>query len=335
MSKKKRERAEEFIGWKSEDGLLEVVGVHGKQKDIKTFKVVCHKCIKDTELFPLGYFVSTKGSLIKGHKPCGCSNSPQWTPEQYLINANRSGEGRFIVHGFAEEFKGVRTKLDLECIKDGYKWTADVSNAVSLNTGCQVCKSKTLSDQKKTPESIAFKKCIEICEEMNYKPLCFPYGYKNNKSRFEYVCPIHGLQNVRYNHFVNYGSRCSYCCKDRLIESGNGNGYYPKRKDEIDFLYILNFNDQFIKVGRSFNVSERLKTLRTSSKIPIKRIYKLRIFTATHQEIYDLEQELHSELREHNFQHYVDWSTECFESDSLFILNKLLDTCGLKEVTCA
>ena len=127
------------------------------------------------------------------------------------------------------------------------------------------------------------------------------------------------------------------CAKDenirRLREDGNGNGYYPERKDEIDFLYVLDFDNKFIKVGRSFVLDERIKSLRTLSKVPKKKIYKLRIFTATHQEIYDFEQELHSELRERNFQHYVDWSTECFENDSLYILNKMLDECGLEEVS--
>ena len=41
---------------------------------------------------------------------------------------------------------------------------------------------------------------------------------------------------------------------------------------------------------------------------------------------------LHNELRERNFQHYVDWSTECFENDCQFVLNKLLDNCGLTEI---
>ena len=50
------------------------------------------------------------------------------------------------------------------------------------------------------------------------------------------------------------------------------------------------------------------------------------------KEIYHYEQELHNELRGCNFQLYMDWSTECFENDSLFILNKLLDNCGLQEV---
>lgn len=162
---------------------------------------------------------------------------------------------------------------------------------------------------------------------MDYSDVGFVDGYKGaHKTRFEYNCNIHGKQEVSYNNFVNMGTRCGGCAR----ELGNGNGYYPERKNEQDYLYILNFNDKFIKIGRSFDVNERIKGLRSLSKI--KKIYKLRIFTATHQEIYDYEQELHNELRERNFQHYVDWSTECFENDCQFVLNKLLDNCGLTEI---
>ena len=161
---------------------------------------------------------------------------------------------------------------------------------------------------------------------MNYDVVGFSDGYNGaHKTRFEYICKIHGIQKVRYYSFVNGGTRCGGCWKD----TGNGNGYYPERKDEQDFLYVLNFNDKFIKVGRSFIVDKRIDTLKSSSNI--KKIHKLRIFTATHQEIYDYEQELHNELRERNFQHYVAWSTECFENDCQFILNKLLDSCSLEE----
>lgn len=106
----------------------------------------------------------------------------------------------------------------------------------------------------------------------------------------------------------------------------------PIEKMKLIFLYILNFDNKFIKVGRSFDVDERIKGLRDVSKVIKSKIHKLRIFTAKHQEIYNFEQELHNELRERNFQHYVDWSTECFENDSLYILNKMLDECGLEEV---
>lgn len=321
--KKKQQRAENFIGWKSEDGKLEVIGVAGKQGSITTFKVTCTECSKDPELFPDGYFVSRKGRLVRGQKPCGCSMY-KWEDWQYLILACRAGEGHFIVHGFAEEFKNSKTKLNLECLKDGHRWTASVNHIINSHSGCPRCSGNAIPT-----EHTALQKCVDICKEMGYNAIGFTNGYKNNISRFEYYCKIHGKQAVRYHNFVNNGRRCGGCAKDL----GNGNGYYPERKDEQDFLYILNFNDKFIKVGRSFDVDDRISDLKKPSVSGIKRIIKLRIFTATHQEIYDYEQELHNELRERNFQHYIDWSNECFESDSLFILNKLLDSCGLEEVT--
>lgn len=326
MTKKKRQKPEDFIGWKSGDGKLKVIGIAGKLGRTTTFKVTCTECSKDPELFPAGYFISVKGSLVKGIKPCGCGKNVRWEPFQYLILAKRAAKERFIVHGFSEEFHGQHTKLNLECLKDGYKWTASISSVVNNGRGCPKCKGISSAERQKTPEHIALQKCINICKENNYDIVGFPKGYKNSYSLFEYICKIHGKQTVRYNDFVRKGSRCIGCARDNY----GLYGYYPERKDEIDFLYILNFNGQFIKVGRSFNIKQRITSLKCQSKI--KKIYKLRIFTATHQEIYDYEQELLQTLRIKGFQYYIDWSNECFENDCQFILNKLLDKCGLEEV---
>ena len=327
-NKKKNEKGEDLIGWKSEDGKLEVIGIVGKQGKITTFKVTCTECSKDPELFPDGYFISRKGSLINGNKPCGCSKKPEWFDWQYLILARRAGEKKgFIVHSFADNFHGQKTKLNLECLKDGHKWVASIHSVINIGNGCPKC-----SNKYKPTEQEALQKCTEICKEMDYDIIGFVNGYKGaHKTRFEYICKTHGKQNVSYFSFVNNGTRCNGCWKDRQKELGNGNGYYPERKDEQDFLYILNFNDKFIKVGRSFDVERRIPELQRESGI--QEIIKLRIFTATHQEIYDYEQELHGELRNRGFQHYVDWSTECFENDCQFILNSLLNDCRLKETS--
>ena len=334
--KNKPQKPEEFIGWKSDNGLLEVVDIHGKQGYNTTFKVICHKCSKDKELFPLGYFVSTKWNLEHRKKPCGCSKIPKWNKDQFLLLARRAAKDRFIVHGFAEEFHGQTTKLNLECLIDGHKWTASIGSIINMGSGCPKCAVKFVTDIKRMDEQIAFDNCKKICEIESYEPLCFPDGYKNQKSRFEYKCLKHGKQNVSYDRFVNSGTRCKGCWKEKqkeiIIENGNGNGYYHKRKDEKDFLYVLNFNNKYIKVGRSFDIDKRMKKLKIQSKVPIKKIYKLRIFTATHQEIYDTEQAILAELKESGFQYHVKWSKECFENDCLLILNKLLDNCGLKEV---
>lgn len=327
MKESRREKAEDFIGWKSEDGKLEVIEMLPRipYKNV-AYKVTCTECSKDPELFPDGYFISTKSNLRKGVKPCGCSNKPKWEDWQYLIITRRIGEKRgFIVHGFAEEFKNHKTKLNLECIKEHCNWKTSV-NCIMNKQGCPKCKNTTLSEQKKIPENIALERCIRICNEMGYTPIGFVEGYERAvKTKFKYVCKTHGEQVVTYNKFVNSGNRCPKCAKDIRKQYASGfYGYYPERKEEQDYLYILNFNDKFIKVGRSFDVDERIKKLRSESKI--KKIYKLRIFTATHQEIYDFEQELHNELRERNFQHYVGWSMECFENDCQYVLNKLLDS---------
>ena len=327
---KKREKPEDFIGWKSPDGKLEVIGIAEKHKNgRKLFKVTCTECSKDKELFSDGYFASTKGNLKNNSKPCACSRY-NWEDWQYLVLARRAAKGRFIVHGFAEEFDGKSTKLNLECLKDGHKWTASVDNIVNNGTGCPKCCGNI-----KLTEQESLQKCLDICKEMGYDAVGFVDGYKGcHETRFEYVCKIHGKQEVKYYHFINSRSRCSGCWKDRQLEilrdKGNGNEYYSGRLEDQDQLYILDFDSKYIKVGRAFDVDERIKKLRSASKI--KKIYKLRIFTATHQEIYNFEQEIHSELREHNLQYYVPWSTECFENDSLSILNKILEGCGLEEV---
>ncbi len=325
------QKPEDFIGWKSDDGKLEVIGIADEagKNGRKLFKVTCTECSKDKELFPDGYFISTKQCLVRGQKPCGCSSKPKWYNWQYLILASRAGEkGCFIVNGYSEEFNGNTTKLNLECLKDGHKWTASIHHIINMGSGCPKCYGNA-----KPTEQEALQKCIDICKEMNYNVIGFVDGYKGaHKTRFEYICKLHGKQNVSYHGFVNGGRRCIGCAKDKQKELGNWNGYYPERKDEQDFLYVLDFNGQFIKVGRSFDVDERIKSLKKPSESGIKKIYKLRIFTATHQDIYDYEQELHSELRERNFQHYVDWSTECFENGSLVVLYKLLDKRGLEEL---
>jgi len=327
--KKKKESAEEFVGWKSEDGLLEVVGIHGKIGRIKTFKVICHKCKEDKELFPLGYFVSVKSSLVNGLIPCGCSKVPKWNKEQFLIIARRTAKDRFIVHGFSEEFHGKNTKLDLECPIDGNRWTTtSIASVISNKTGCPECSH----DSKRRDKQEVFDKCIAICETEGYKPLGFPNGYKNNKSRFEYRCEKHGIQNVSYDKFVNSANKCKGCWKEKQKEYGNGNGYFPERKDEKDFLYVLDFDSKFLKVGRSFDVDERIGNLKKPSSSGIKNIIKLRIFTATHKEIYDTEQAILEELRERGFQYPLNWTKECFENECLHSLNKLLDLCDLEEL---
>lgn len=268
MTQKKKiapaQKPEDFIGWKSEDGKLEVIGIAGKRYTNTLFKVTCTECSKDPELFPDGYFVSLKSDLVMGKKPCGCSIY-KWEDWQYLILARRAAKGRFIVHGFAEKFNGKTTKLDLECLKDGYKWTAMVHDINHKGSGCPRCKGVTVAEQKKTPEHVALQKCIDICKEMNYKDIGFLEGYKNNKSRFEYICKIHGKQVVKYDAFVNSGTRCNGCAIS---------GYSTNKQGTFYVYQWIKDNHSFIKFGIT-NQKElsRIKKQKRGTEYKYKKIW--------------------------------------------------------------
>lgn len=143
--------------------------------------------------------------------------------------------------------------------------------------------------------------------------------YINNKSKFDWVCSEGHFCSMTVTSMLHRFSGCNTCRKLK----GNHNGYYEERKDEKDYLYLMDFLVS-TKVGRSFKVAERQTELKRISGIKDKPEI-LQTYTATHQVIYDTEQAVHAELRERGFQHYCDWTTECFTKDCWYILQEILE----------
>lgn len=323
-----RPKPEDFIGWKSEDGKLEVVSVHEDlDGHAATFKVTCTECSKDPELFPEGYFISNKGNLLAGKKPCGCAFNPKWSQYQTLIRCNRAASLKKIkIHGFIGEYRGRYTKLDCECLESGHKWSPPVHSIVTKKSGCPEC-----AGNARLTEQEALDRCRVLCESAGYTLIGFQGEFKNNKSVFEYSCPSHGKQKVSYKNFVQHGRRCGYCWREYQREIGEY-GWYPARADEIDYLYVINFNDSYIKIGRSFDVERRWGQLEKISGCNDLKLMSL--YSANHKEIYSLEQELHTELIERGFQfkHKTWKSWELFTVDCEYILNKLLGMSGVPKI---
>lgn len=241
MHRKKKEKPEDFIGWKSPDGNLEVIGIHGRQGTNYTFKVVCKICSQDPELFPLGYFVSRKEHLCNGSKPCGCSKKTEWDKEQFFILAKRAGsEKGFIVHGFAEEFHGQTTKLDCECLIDGNKWTPSLTQLIYLKQGCPECAIETIRQARVTPEQEALALCIAFCNKHKYKPIGFVGQYQGiAKTRFEYECPEHGKHDA-FIYNIMKGTKCPSCAVS---------GYNPNKAGSFYIVKWTKENHSFIKFG--------------------------------------------------------------------------------------
>lgn len=236
--KKKREKAEDFIGWVSSDGNLKVVGMFEKERGNRKYKVICKICSQDPELFPDGYFVSTRQSLERGGKPCGCSIKPEWTKDQCLIRVRRSAEKQgFVARNFIEDFsvRRIFTKVECLCPIHNHIWFPTADNVIRNVSGCAKC-----SGVYKPTYQEAIDKCENICLNNNYKFISFPEGYKGKDSKLEYKCPIHGIQNVSYHNFVYHGSRCSGCAT---------HGYNPSKQGSFYVVKWAKCDHSFIKFG--------------------------------------------------------------------------------------
>ena len=246
-------KAEDFVGWVSPDGKLKVVGIIRKTKGgISIFKVTCTECSKDKELFPDGYFTSSKGHLISGCKPCGCSKSRKWSLEEYLVLLNRVGKRKgFVIVGPSEKYKGAHTKIKLKCLKDMCEWYSEIAHILNTGSGCPACGKLSAKRKQSHSEDFAKSKCESICKEMKYTFINFPEGYENCYSKLNYTCPNHGNQTVSYESFVYTGSRCPSCAET---------GYNPNKPGSFYIVKWTKDDHSFIKFGiTNKNVLDRIK----------------------------------------------------------------------------
>lgn len=131
------------------DSQLEVIGWSGKTGKHKLYVLYCKNCAKDSELFQKGYFRSKKSNLIKGQIPCGCSNKPEWSKEQYIILSKRKArELGYILIEFIGNWKGIHTKMKMLCEEHGEWSSTDITHLLNKGSGCPKCATKTISEAK-------------------------------------------------------------------------------------------------------------------------------------------------------------------------------------------
>lgn len=158
-------------------------------------------------------------------------------------------------------------------------------------------------------------------------------GYVNSKSKFLWTCSKGHECTTDFNSFYSKGVRCKVCANLKQKERGNTYGYYKDRVEEKDHLYIIKFDkDNILKVGRSFDVRKRLmgsgdNLLRLSDhrENQVKVYY---IFSGKHEDVFNLEQELHSMLEKKGFHVNLDWTTEGFAVHCKDYLSDILKSCN-------
>jgi hypothetical protein len=121
---------------------LEVISSN-RDAGLITYKVFCHTCAKDTELFGNGIFTTTKDRLEKFQFPCGCGSCRKWTPAQYAVKISRIAEEKFCKFlGFVTGQVNSSSKIQLECLVCSHTWNSStIVNFIKPmgGNGCPNC----------------------------------------------------------------------------------------------------------------------------------------------------------------------------------------------------
>lgn len=198
-----------FIGTQLETPKCSTLTVIGY--DIKEGKYIikCSVCSLDNELF-YDKVLSSKSNLISGNIPCGCGKSPRWSERQYKIRVEREAKIRgYIFLGWAEDFKGNKTKIRLYDTLDKNTWeTTCISSFINNGYGNPVVRDKKNSQEKLKPDE------YHINDFLNT-------GKFREDSEF---WRIDEKDNNGRKPYWNY--KCPICYKDEYVDAGLCTGVF-------------------------------------------------------------------------------------------------------------
>lgn len=274
----------------------------------------------------------------KGHKTKLTIYSPELEETFYEININnlfsrKTGNGKISDEKIIENFK-KHIKLSNKNFKrfgSCWEYTCEVcsfdeyvinglcsgvfkSKTKSLNKGCASCRC---SDVYKWTQEQREYQLIKRCKELGYTFNEWCGEYKNGSSKFIVVCDKNHETEKSIDAFLNAKTGCREC-----KYSTGYNGFYQNRLQDKDYLYIMKFKNDFIKIGRTFNIESRMEGttgIIKSSGYSSENISILAIFYGTHEKIYDTEQKLLHKLRQIGLSYPLNWTNEAFKVDALSI----------------
>lgn len=272
---------------------------------VTTFIAECSVCSKDTELWPYGSITVTIRNIRNKVSSCGCSIYTRYSENQREIQVKRciDGKGWDFIKIINPELSSTRSRVLLENPVTGDFWKPLLSNVI------------------KNSVRLAPHSDIEIIKFFNEVKHLYPNGtiLKPNllckRKKFLLSCPLCGESDIPVRkENLRKGIRSCKC-------SSKNYGWYPYRSEEEDNLYLIdmsNDEEHFVKIGRSFNVTHRLKNLRKSHY----KVKELSTISGNHTMVCSKEKEIHNILTSEGFHYLPDKPfggsiSECFIVSSI------------------
>ncbi|AUR91454.1 hypothetical protein NVP1161O_012 [Vibrio phage 1.161.O._10N.261.48.C5] len=331
-----------------EGAKLKVIGVSSGKTDggkwDRKFLVICSDCSKDSEIFSEP-FCYTKGQLDRGAIPCLCSKRFTPTDSQDMILMQRYLKEhlpQFKVIS-VEVRKGYDKKFILECescSQDKELWPAgsiilpkgELTRG-TIPCGCHPTRTYWSEDQYEIliKRECAIRDYTFLGWDGRFRNYTTKLLLTNNKTGYSW-----GSTSITKFLSRGQGDPQEAVRVQKLTKSFYG--YYPDREEESDNLYIILFKKGgYIKIGRSFNLKERIvshgKSLIKQANHSKNDIQILYIFKGIHREVFRTEQELHDLLKYEGYHAPQVWTGETFLPSCIDFIEDRLQDIPLKDIT--
>lgn len=201
----------EFINLKG--NILKVIDIDESREKSgeKKYRVTCSECSKDTELFPSGYFVSTKSNLNAGKSPCWCSKPRPTIEQAQVVTKRKLDTSKYKFIGI-DKYEGKSSSyiITLECIKHSGVFTVLYQTFVTKGTkGCSLCfKTKIQESCGKTDD--------------HFIDTFFKTGKFKDGTKFWRNTEKTGIKG----NFVYWNYYCPECSNDEYVENGLCSGVF-------------------------------------------------------------------------------------------------------------
>lgn len=274
---------------------------------------------------------TVKPSNIYRDTPCGCSSRLERIGVKlgidfyadWKVNDNITLQERNLDKPSHRFYKCSICSEDYELFPDRFSYDSSRLRKGISNCGC----SSSYKWSKRQYEIL----CRRKAQNKGYSFKGFVNTWEGYKTKCVLSCKLHGTWDTCSIDNLLRGRSCPSCAQEkRNSQMGNRNGYYHHRRYEEDYLYFIKISDYY-KIGRAFSFYDRLRSIKSDCKS--SNIKPLKLFSATHEDIWRIEQEILKQLRGNKFYSPVKWSSECFTEDGLEVVKSLLDNfCSLSEI---
>lgn len=252
--------------WESKKGsTLKVIDLFKNENTGRWMYIVeCSVCSKDKELYPEPLIIERYAAKSRGSVPCGCSAIPKWTEYQQKIRVERVCKNKgYILEGFVEEKLGDKTHLQLYNPSSGNRCeSCTVSNLLRGREDPSLRADRIKNNHTDKREGV-------VLSTLRKHSM---YGYMSNinwnlsegggKDRLFVVFDCGNCKTEGNTAYLDNIAKNKISCKCKVRPS-----IFKNKLSKQDNLYIMkDSHTDNIKVGRSFNLEGRVKSINKTYK---------------------------------------------------------------------